>query len=60
MLIAVEKRLSILFGLLIGGMWMGEVLLGNLGGTSVFGGLSYGYPRLLALAMVASAIRFAG
>ncbi|SPE33890.1 hypothetical protein SBA3_2070003 [Candidatus Sulfopaludibacter sp. SbA3] len=32
-----EKRLSILFGLLIGGMWMGEVLLGNLGGTSVLG-----------------------
>jgi hypothetical protein len=49
-LIAVEKRLSIFFGLLIGGMWMGEVLMGNLGGTSVFGNLRDSAPRLYALA----------
>jgi hypothetical protein len=28
-----EKKLSIVFGLLIGGMWLGEILLGNLGDT---------------------------
>src|SRR6516165_9355185 len=49
-LIAVEKRLSVFFGLLIGGMWMGEVLWGNLGGTSVFGNLRDSSPRLHALA----------
>jgi hypothetical protein len=48
-LIAVERRLSIFFGVLIGGMWMGEVLLGNLGGTSVFGNLRDSSPRLYAL-----------
>jgi hypothetical protein len=31
------RRLSLFFGLLIGAMWMGEVLLGNLGDTSVLG-----------------------
>jgi hypothetical protein len=45
-----EKRLSILFGLLIGAMWIGEVLLGNLGGTSVFGYLRDVHPRVFALA----------
>jgi hypothetical protein len=30
-----EKKLSIVFGLPIGAMWMGEILLGNLGGTPV-------------------------
>jgi hypothetical protein len=47
---AMEKRLSIIFGLLIGGMWMGEILLGNLGGTSVFGNLRDVHPRVYALA----------
>jgi len=28
-----EKKLSIVFGLLIGGMWLGEILLENLVGT---------------------------
>ncbi|MGC1299707.1 MAG: hypothetical protein WA869_32175 [Alloacidobacterium sp.] len=45
-----ERRLSIIFGLLIGAMWMGEVLLGNLGGTSVFGNLRDFHPRVYALA----------
>jgi hypothetical protein len=46
----VEKKLSILFGLLIGRMWMGEILLGNLGGTSVFGNLRDVHPRIYAMA----------
>jgi len=45
-----EKRLSILFGLLIGGMWIGEVLLGNLGGTPVSGNLRDFHPHIYALA----------
>src|SRR5580704_5005708 len=46
-----EKRLSIIFGLLIGGMWMGEILLGNLGGTSVLGNLRDVHPRVYAMAV---------
>jgi hypothetical protein len=38
-----ERRLSLLFGLLIGGMWIGEVLLGNLRDA---------HPRIYALAPV--------
>ncbi|HTF70058.1 MAG TPA: hypothetical protein VK638_46010 [Edaphobacter sp.] len=34
---AVIRRLSLIFGLLIGTMWMGEVLFGNLGDTAVLG-----------------------
>jgi hypothetical protein len=49
-MVLMEKRLSILFGLLIGTMWMGEVLLGNLGGTSVFGCLRDVHPRVFVLA----------
>jgi hypothetical protein len=45
-----EKCLSIFFGLLIGGMWIGEVLLGNLGGTPVFGNLRDFHPHIYALA----------
>lgn len=45
-----EKRLSLFFGLLIGGMWIGEVLLGNLGGTPVFGNLRDVHPHISALA----------
>jgi hypothetical protein len=45
-----ERKLSIIFGLLIGGMWMGEVLLGNLGGTSVLGNLRDVHPRVYAMA----------
>lgn len=33
----IVRRLSLLFGLLIGLMWMAEVLFGNLGDTSVLG-----------------------
>lgn len=47
---AVERKLSILFGLVIGGMWMGEILLGNLGATPVFGNLRDVHPRVYALA----------
>lgn len=42
--------MSWIFGLLIGGMWMGEVLLGNLGGTSVFGNLREFHPGVYAMA----------
>jgi len=45
-----EKKLSVIFGLLIGVMWMGEILLGNLGGTSVFGNLRDVHPRVYAMA----------
>ncbi len=47
---AMEKKLSTIFGLLIGGMWMGEILLGNLGGTSVLGNVRDVHPRVYALA----------
>jgi len=42
-----EKKLSIVFGLLIGGMWLGEILLGNLGGTSVLGNLAPASAKVL-------------
>jgi hypothetical protein len=45
-----ERKLSTILGLLIGGMWMGEILLGNLGGTSVFGNLRDVHPRVYAMA----------
>jgi hypothetical protein len=51
-----EKRLSIFLGLLIGAMWMGEVLLGNLGGTSVFGHLRDVHPRVFVLAPAFAAV----
>jgi hypothetical protein len=44
------RHLSWVFGFLIGGMWMGEVLLGNLGGTSVLGNLREAHPRVYAMA----------
>jgi hypothetical protein len=44
-----EKQLSIIFGLLIGGMWMGEILLENLGGTSVFGNFCDVHPHVYAI-----------
>jgi hypothetical protein len=37
LVVSMVRRLSLLFGLLIGMMWVGEVLFGNLGDTSVFG-----------------------
>jgi hypothetical protein len=46
----VEKQLSIVFGLLIGGMWTAEILLGNLCATPVFGNLREEYPRVYAMA----------
>jgi hypothetical protein len=45
-----EKRLSIIFGLLIGAMWVGEVLIGNLGGTPVLGNLRDFHPSVYAVA----------
>jgi hypothetical protein len=45
-----EKRFSVIFGVLIGAMWMGEVLLGNLGGTFIFGDLRDSHPRVYGLA----------
>lgn len=44
------RTLSWMFGIFIGAMWTGEVLLGNLGGTSVFGNLREFHPRIYALA----------
>jgi hypothetical protein len=44
-----ERKLSTIFGLLIGAMWIGEVLLGNLGGTSIFGNLRGFHPHVYAL-----------
>jgi hypothetical protein len=45
-----EKRLSTIFGFLIGGIWVGEILLGNLGGTPVLGNLRDVHPHVYALA----------
>lgn len=47
---AMEGRPSLTFGLLIGGMWMDEVLLGNLAGTTVFGNAGDNHPGLYSLA----------
>jgi hypothetical protein len=47
---SVVRTMSWTFGVLIGGMWMGEVLLGNLGGTSVLGNLRDFHPRVHAMA----------
>jgi hypothetical protein len=47
---AMERRLSLMFGVLIGAMWMGEVLLGNLAGTSVFRNAGDTHPGLYSLA----------
>ncbi len=47
---AMERKLSTIFGLLIGIMWMGEILLGNLAGTAVFGNLRHVHPRVYAMA----------
>jgi len=43
------NTLSWRFGCLIGAMWMGLMLLGNLGGTSVFGHLRELHPGIYAL-----------
>ena len=45
-----EKKLSLIFGLLIGGMWMGEIVLGNLGGTSVLWSLRDVHPGIYRIA----------
>jgi hypothetical protein len=47
---AIEKKLSKTFGALIGAMWVGEVVLGNLGGTAVLGNLRDFHPHVYALA----------
>lgn len=44
------RRLSCVFGFLIGAMWMVEILVGNLGGTSVFGNLREFHPRIFSIA----------
>jgi hypothetical protein len=44
------RSLSWIFGFLIGGMWIGEVLLGNLGGTSVLGNLRDLHANIYAMA----------
>ena len=36
---AMTRRLSLIFGLLIGVMWMGGVIFGNLGDTTVLGNI---------------------
>jgi hypothetical protein len=50
LVVAKERKLSTIFGLLIGGMWMGEILLGNLGGTPVLGNLRDVHPHVYAMA----------
>ena len=55
------RRLSVFFGVLIGAMWMGEVLLGNLGDTSVLGNLrTLHFPvyRVAAYSFVFGALAF--
>jgi hypothetical protein len=44
------RALSWAFGFIIGGAWMSEVLLANLGGTSVFGNLRDFHPQVYAAA----------
>jgi hypothetical protein len=44
------RSMSWTFGLLIGGMWMAEVLIGNLGGTPVLGNIREFRPRIYAMA----------
>jgi len=44
------RALSWTFGLIIGAMWTGEVLLGNLGGTSALGNLRESHPGIYAMA----------
>jgi hypothetical protein len=44
------RDMSWLFGLLIGAMWIGEILLGNLSGTPVFGNLGQGHPEVYRVA----------
>ena len=44
------RTLSWTFGIIIGAMWTVEVLLGNLGGTSVFGNLREFHPSIYAMA----------
>jgi hypothetical protein len=44
------RTMSWILGFLIGGMWVGEVFLGNLGGTSVFGNLREFHPHIYAMA----------
>jgi hypothetical protein len=46
-----ERRLGLIFGLISGGLWMGLLLLGNLGGTSVFGNIRDTRPRVYGLLM---------
>jgi hypothetical protein len=41
-----EQRLSLIFGLIGGGMWMGLLILGNLGGTAVLGNIRDNHPRV--------------
>jgi hypothetical protein len=48
--VAMKKRLSIIFGLLVGAMWTGEVVSGNLGGTAVLGNLRETHPDIYGLA----------
>jgi hypothetical protein len=41
-----EQRLGLIFGLICGGMWMGLLILGNLGGTTVLGNIRDNHPRV--------------
>jgi hypothetical protein len=45
-----EKRISITLGFLIGGMWFGEIFVGNLAGTTVLGNLGEYHPGIYAIA----------
>jgi hypothetical protein len=55
------RSLSLFFGLLIGAMWMGEVLFGNLGDTSVLGNvrtLHFHAYRVVGWSFVCGALAF--
>jgi len=45
-----DKQLGTVFGILIGAAWVGEILLGNLGGTTVLGNLREHYAQIDHLA----------
>jgi hypothetical protein len=44
-----EQRLGLIFGLICGGMWMGLLILGNLGGTAVLGNIRDNHPRVYGM-----------
>jgi hypothetical protein len=59
--VVVTRRLSLIFGLAIGAMWMGQVLYGNLGDTPLLGNvrtLHFHAYRVVASSFVCGALAF--